>query len=32
MADRWAQIDYAPLPWSRTVVENHTEETLRLVP
>ena len=32
MADRWAQIDYAPLPWTRTVVERQTEGTLRLVP
>jgi hypothetical protein len=32
MADPWAQIEYAALPWSRTVVESQTEETLRLVP
>lgn len=32
MADPWAQIEYAALPWSRTVVESQTEEWLRLVP
>ncbi len=32
MADRWARVEYAPLEWSRTVVESHTKESLRLVP
>jgi penicillin amidase len=32
MADPWAQIEYAPLPWTRTAVEDQTAETLRLVP
>jgi penicillin amidase len=32
MAEAWAQIDYAALPWSRTVVESQAEDLLRLVP
>jgi len=32
MADAWARIDYAPLPWSRAAVESQTTDTLRLVP
>jgi penicillin amidase len=32
MADPWAQIEYATLPWSRAAVESQTTEMLRLVP
>ena len=32
MADPWAQIEYAPLAWSRAAVEDQTVEMLRLVP
>ena len=32
MANAWAQVGYAPLPWSRAAVEAGAKETLRLVP